>query len=103
MFCPVDSGICGLKPGESEDDIFTAAFHDAKEMPLGYPFNVGIKGAGIADSTSFVYCLINISNGNGRGEFLGGETVFSDELPVNAGDISTGVYQCRGIDDFEGV
>ena len=77
--------------------------HDVEEMFLCDPFDVGIKGAGIADSTSFVCCLIDVSNGNGRGKFLGGETVFSDELPVNAGDISTGVYQCRGINNFEGV
>ena len=29
--------------------------------------------------------------------------MFPDKLPVNARDISTGVYQCRRVDDFEGM
>ena len=37
------------------------------------------------------------------GEFLHGEVVFPDKLPVNAGDISTGVYQRGEVNDFEGV
>ena len=68
------------------------ASHDIKEMFLGYPFNVCIEGAGTADSTSFICSLVNIANGDGGGEFLGGETMFPNELPVNAGDVSTGVY-----------
>ena len=32
-----------------------------------------------------------------------GYDMFPDKLPVNAGDVSTRVYQCRGVDDFEGV
>ena len=72
-------------------------------MFLGYPFDVCVKGAGIVDSTSLVHHLVNVVNSNGRGEFLSGEVMFSDKLSVNAGGIGTRVYQCGGVDDFEGV
>ena len=72
-------------------------------MFLGDPFDVGVEGASIADRTSFVRSLINVSNSDGGGEFLGGESVLSDKLPVNARDVGTGVYQCRRVDNFEGV
>ena len=72
-------------------------------MFLGDPFDVGIEGASVADGTSFVRSLINITNSDGGGEFLGRESVFSDKLPVNARDVSTGIYQYGGVDDFEGV
>ena len=91
-----------MEPKESEDDIFSSAIHNVKEMFLGNPFDVSVKGASIADCTSFVCSLIYIANGNGRGEFFYGGAVFPDELPVNARDVSTRVYQCR-VDDFEGV
>ena len=77
--------------------------HDVEEMFLSDPFDVGIEGASIADCTGFVCSLINIANSNGGGKFFGGETMFSDKLPVNTGDVGTGVYQCRGVNDFEGV
>ena len=92
-----------MKPGESEDDVLMSAAHDVEEMFLGNPFNVGVEGAGVADCTSFVHSLINVANSDGGGKFLGGESVFSDKLPVNARDVSAGVYQRRGVDDFEGM
>ena len=79
------------------------ASHDVKEMFLGYPFDVCIEDAGIVDSTSFIHSLVNIVNSDGGGKFLSGETMFPNELLVNAGDVSTGVYQCGGVNDFEGV
>ena len=57
----------------------------------------------MTDCISFVHGLIHVANCNTGDEFLGGKAVFSDELPVNARDISTRVYQYRGVDDFEGV
>ena len=72
-------------------------------MFLSDSFDVGVEGASVTDCTGFVHGLINIANGNGGGKFFGGESVFPDELPVYAGDVGTGVYQCRGVDDFEGV
>ena len=72
-------------------------------MFLSNPFDVDIEGASIAYCTGLVRSLIYVANGNGRGEFLGGESVFPDKLPVVAGDVGTGVYQCGGVDDFEGV
>ena len=72
-------------------------------MFLGNPFDVGVEGASIADGTSFVRSLINVANSDGGGEFLSRESVFSDKLPVDARDVGTGIYQCRGVDDFEGV
>ena len=72
-------------------------------MFLSDPFDVGVEGASVANRTSFVYGLIDVANGNGGGELFSGEAVFSDELPVNAGDVGTRINQCRGVDDFEGV
>ena len=72
-------------------------------MFLGYPFDVCIESAGVVDCTGFVYSLVHIANCDEGGELLDGELMFSDELSVNARDIGTRVYQCGGVDDFEGV
>ena len=72
-------------------------------MFLGDPFDVGIEGASIVNCSSFVHSLVNVTNDDEGGEFLGGESVFSDELSVYARDVCTRIYQCRGVDDFEGV
>ena len=103
MLSPVNGGISGVEPGESEDDIFSSATHDIEEVFLGNPFNICVKGASIVNYTSFVCSLVHITNHNGEGEFFGGESVFSNELPVNARDICTRIYQCGGVDDFESV
>ena len=92
-----------MKPGEPKDDIFSATIHDIEEMLLGNPFNVHVKDASVANCTGFVCSLVNILNSDEGGEFFSRELVFSDKLPVNAGDICTGVYQCRGVNNFEGV
>ena len=92
-----------MEPGEPKDDIFSSIANDVEEMFLDDPFDVGVEGAGVADCTGFVRSLVDIANSDGGGEFFGGESVFSDKLPVNARDVSTGVYQCGGVDDFEGV
>ena len=86
---PVDGGVRGAEPGESEDDIFSSTAHDIEEVFLGDPFDVSVEGASIADCTGFVRCLIHVTNGDGGGKFLGGESVFSDKLPVNARDVGT--------------
>ena len=103
MFDPVDSGVCGSEPGESENDILSAITHDIEEMFLGNPFDVCVEDISVVDHIHFVSSLVYIANSNGGGEFFHGEAVFSEKLPVNARDISTGVYQCGGVDDFEGV
>ena len=100
---PVDGGVRGVEPGESKDDIFLSTAHDVEEMLLSDPFDVGVESASIADCTSLVRGLINVANGDGGGEFFGRESVFPDKLPVDAGDVGTGVYQCGGVDDFKGV
>ena len=92
-----------MEPGEPKDDVFSSTTHDIEEMFLGDPFNVGVEGTSIADCTGFVCSLVHIVNSNGGGEFLSGESMFPDKLPVNARDVSTGVYQCGGVNDFEGV
>ena len=103
MSDPIDGGVRGTEPEESKDVVFLSTAHDVKEMFLGDPLDVGVEGTSVADCTSFVCSLVNVANGNWRGEFLSGEVMFSDELPVNAGDISTRVYQCGGVDNFEGM
>ena len=97
---PIDGGVHGTEPRESEDDILTSTAYDVEEMFLGNPFDVYVKGAGIVDCTSFVCGLVHIVNCNGESKLFSGEAVFSDKLPVNAGDVGTGVYQCGGVDDF---
>ena len=80
----IDGWIRGPELGESKDDVFSSAAHDVEEMFLSNPFNVGVESTSIANCTSFVHGLVYISNSDGGSEFLGGETVFSDELPVDA-------------------
>ena len=103
LFCPVNSGICDMKSRESKDDIFMSAPHDIEKVFMSDSFYVGVEGASEANSTSFVCSLVDITNGNGGGKFFHGEVMFSDKLPVDARDVSTGVYQHRGVNDFEGV
>ena len=100
---PVNGGVHGIEPGESKDDVFPSTAHDIEEVLLDYPFNVSVEGVSVTDCTSFVCGLVNIANSNRGGKFLGGELVFSDKLPVNTRDVSAGVYQCGGVNDFEGV
>ena len=100
---PVDGGVCDMKPGKSKDDVLLSTAHDIEEMLLSDPFNVHIEGTSIADYTGLVHGLVNIANHNRKGEFLSGEVVFLDKLPVYTRDISTRIYQCGGINDFEGM
>ena len=97
---PVNGGVCNMEPGEPEDDVLSATTHDIEEVLLGNPFDVHAKGTSIMDYTSFVYGPVNILDCNRAGEFLGEELIFPDELSVNVGDVSAGVYQCRGVDNF---
>ena len=91
LFGPIDGGICDAEPREFKDDALSATTHDIEEMFLGDPFNVCVEGTSIANCTSLVCSLVNIANSDGGGELLGGESVLSDKLPVNAGDICTRV------------
>ena len=81
-----------MEPGESKDNVLASTAHDVEEMFLSDPFNVGVEGAGIADCTGLIHGLVDIANGNGGGKFFGGESVFPDKLPVNAGDVCTRVF-----------
>ena len=47
--------------------------------------------------------LIYIMHLDGRGESLGREAMFLDEVPVDTGDICTAVDQGAGFDDVHGV
>ena len=69
-------------------------------MFLGYSFNVCVEGAGIVNCISFVHGLVYVLDHDWRSEFLCGESMFPDKLPVNAEDVSTRVYQCGGVDNF---
>ena len=72
-------------------------------MLLGNPFYVDVKGTSVTDCTSLVCSLINVADSNRRGKFFSGESMFPDKLPVNTRDIRTRIYQCGGVDDFEGA
>ena len=60
-----------------------------EEVFLCNAFNIGKEGAGEADFPIFVGGLVDILYFNGDIEFHGEKEVFSDELPVNVGDVST--------------
>ena len=92
MFCPVNGRVGGSEPGESKDNIFSTTAHDVEEVFLGNPFNVGIEGRDIPDDTGLVCCLVYVVNCNEGDKFFSGESMFSDKLPVNAGDVCTRVY-----------
>ena len=48
----IDDGVCGMEPGESKDNVFSATAHDVEKMFLGDLFNVGVQGAGMMYSGS---------------------------------------------------
>ena len=62
MSDPIYDGVHGTEPGESEDDVLMSTAHDIEEMFLDNPFDVGVKGASIANCTGFVHSLIDIAN-----------------------------------------
>ena len=66
-------------------------------------FDVGKEGAGEVDFPIFIGDLINIPYFDGDIKFCSGERVFSDKLPVNAGDVCTTVDQGVSVDDFQDV
>ena len=45
LFDPIDGGVCDVEPGESEDDVFSAATHDIEEMFLSNLFDVHVESA----------------------------------------------------------
>ena len=92
-----------MEPGESKDDLFSSTAHDIEEMFLSNSFNIHVEGVSIMDCTSFVHSLVYVVNSDGGGKFFSGESMFPDKLPVYARDVGTGIYQCRGVNNFEGV
>ena len=81
-----------MEPGKSEDEVFSAAPHDIEEMFLCNPFDICVKGASIVNYTSFVCSLVHVSDCDGGSKFFGGESMFSDKLPVNARDVSARIH-----------
>ena len=100
---PVNDGVGGLEPGESEDDVFLAVAHDLEEMFLDDPFDICVEGASVMDCTSFVCSLVHVVDCDGGSKFFGGEAMFPDKFPVDARDVNIRVYQYRGVNDFEGM
>ena len=100
---PVNGGIGDLELGEPKDDIFPATRHDVEEMFLHNTLYVGKKGAGKVDFPIFVQGLVNISYFDGNIKFHGGEGVFSNKLPVDAGDVCTTVNQGMSVNNFQHV
>ena len=47
--------------------------------------------------------MVGVQGLEGFGDFLKRKSVFSDEVPVNAGDICTAVNEGTGVDDFESM
>ena len=62
-----------------------------KEMFLCDAFDVGKEGADEVDFLIFIGGLVNIPYFDGDIKFCSGKGVFSDKLPVNAGDVCTTV------------
>ena len=92
MSNPVDGAVGGAEPGESKDDVFASAIHDVEEVFLIDLFDVGVESASVVDGASFVCCLVDVADSDEGHKFLGGESMFSDKLPVDARDVSTRVY-----------
>ena len=81
-----------MEPEESKYDIFSSTPHDIEEMFLGNSFNVYVEGAGVMNCTGLICGLVYVLDSDGGSEFLGGKSMFSDKLPVDAGDICIRVY-----------
>ena len=71
MLGPIYSGVGGVEPGESENDIFLATTHNVREMFLSNSFNVCVEGASVPDCTSFVSGLGHIVDHDGESKFFG--------------------------------
>ena len=103
MFYPVNSRVHDSKLGKSEDNVLSAAVHDIEEMFLDNLFDVCVESVSIANCKGFICCLVHILDCDEGSKFFHKESVFSDELPFYTGYISTRVYQCGGVNDFECV
>ena len=73
---PVDRGIGGSQPGESEDDVSSSAGHNIESDFLEYSLDIGIQGTSMGDVPILVIRVVSIAGADGGGEFLGGETMF---------------------------
>ena len=103
MSGPVNNWVCSIEPRESKYNVLSATTHNIEEMFLGNLFNIHLESTSVVNGISFVRSLVYVVNSDQGGKLFHREVMFSDKLLVNVGDISTRVYQCGGVDNFQSV
>jgi hypothetical protein len=102
-FFPINDGISGAKPGESEDDIFVSTVHDMEDGFLGNSFNVNEECHGIKNVAFLIGGLVDIFDFDGYRKAISGQLVLSNKGPVDTGDFCSIVNKSRGFNGFKSV
>ena len=100
---PVDGGIDVFQPGESQDNILVSQVHDVEGGLASYSSNIEEQGGGKPDYSFRVNGVVRVSGLNGFLEALGGDSLFSNEPPVDAGDTRSTIDQGSGFNGFHRV
>ena len=69
----------------------------------GYSSDIEEQGCGEPDYSFRVDGIVRISGLDGFHETFGGDSLFSDEPPVDARDACSAIYQCLGFNGFHRV
>jgi len=70
---------------------------------LGNSFDVGEKGVGVQDISFLVERSIGVPRTDGFFEFRDRESVFFNEVVVDAGDVCTTINESVGVDGFQSM
>ena len=95
---PINDWVYSFKPGMSKDCIFFSSIDDIEMDLLGNASKLDIDDCLI--STDNIGGLVCISDGEGMFQWFSGDVVLSHESPVYAVDLSSGVYDCSGVNVF---
>src|SRR3981189_60284 len=91
---PVDFGVVFAKPGEAKDHGLLAQRGDCELGSLCMPFVAQYDVCDFGDRTCFVGSSIDIVDGDGSGEAMGGNIVRTDILCVDKQAGGTAVDKC---------
>ena len=74
-----------------------------KDHLLGDSFDVDKEGTGVSDISFLVEGSVSVPGADRFLKLRDGETLFFNEVVVNAGDVCTTVNKGIGVDGFQGV
>lgn len=90
---PIDRGIGLFQPRHSKDNVFTTTVGDVKLDFVVYSGYGDEHGTEKFDISSFVWSLINVSNGDCFGESVGSDVVSPHKIVVDTIELCARINQ----------